>query len=81
LFPEISEPAIRQLLNQRLRGLFVDLLQMIATVFDRVDEQKLPEAFPGMTGQMDSWPGLRTIPDKMMKPQNENGKPNKNNTL
>jgi hypothetical protein len=43
LFSEISESAIQQRLNQRIWGLFVELLQIIATVFDQVDEQELLE--------------------------------------
>lgn len=43
LFSQISESAIQQRLNQRIWGLFVELLQIIATVFDQVDEQELLE--------------------------------------
>lgn len=43
LFSEISESAIQQRLNQRIWGLFVELLKIIATVFDQVDEQELLE--------------------------------------
>lgn len=43
LFSQISESAIQQRLNQRLWGLFVELLQIIATIFDQADEQELLE--------------------------------------
>jgi len=43
LFSEISESAIQQRLNQRLWGLLIELLQIIATVFDQIDEQELLE--------------------------------------
>lgn len=43
LFSEISESAIQQRLNQRLWGLMIELLQIIAIVFDQMDEQELLE--------------------------------------
>jgi hypothetical protein len=43
LFSEISESAIQQRLNQRLWGLLIELLQIMATVFDQMDEQELLE--------------------------------------
>jgi hypothetical protein len=43
LFSEIKEAAIRQLLNQRLWGLFIELMQIITIVFNEVDELELLE--------------------------------------
>jgi hypothetical protein len=43
LFSEISESAIQQRLNQRLWGLLIELLQIMATFFDQMDEQELLE--------------------------------------
>ena len=43
LFSEIKEAAIRQRLNQRLWGLFIELMQIITIVFNEVDEQELLE--------------------------------------
>ena len=43
LFSEIKEAAIRQRLNQRLWGLFIELMQIITIVFEGLDEQELLE--------------------------------------
>ena len=43
MFSEIKEATVQQRLNQRIWGLFVELLQIIATAFDQVDEQELLE--------------------------------------
>jgi hypothetical protein len=43
LFSEIKEAAIRQRLNQRLWGLFIELVQIITIVFNDIDEQELLE--------------------------------------
>jgi hypothetical protein len=38
-----QEAAIRQRLNQRLWGLFIELMQIITIVFNEIDEQELLE--------------------------------------
>lgn len=43
LFSRIKESATRQRLNQRLWGLFLELLQIIETIFEDMDEQWLLE--------------------------------------
>ncbi len=43
LFFEIKEATLRQWLNQRLWGLFVELLQIITTIFVEIDEEQLME--------------------------------------
>jgi hypothetical protein len=43
LFSEIKEAAIQQRLNQRLWGLFIELVQIITIVFNDIDEQELLE--------------------------------------
>ena len=41
LFSQIRESATRQRLNQRLWGLFVELLQIMETLFEGIDEWNL----------------------------------------
>lgn len=41
LFLEIAEKAIQQRLSQRLWGLFVEILNLIETLFDNIDEDEL----------------------------------------
>ena len=43
LFSQIRDSATRQRLNQRLWGLFVELLQIIKTIFEDIDDQLLLE--------------------------------------
>lgn len=43
LFSQIKESTTLQRLNQRLWGLFLELLQIIVTIFEDVDEQQLME--------------------------------------
>jgi len=43
LFSQIKEAAIKQRLNQRLWGLFIELMQIIESVFGEIDEQELFE--------------------------------------
>lgn len=43
LFSEIKESAVQQRLNQRLWGLFVELMQIITIAFGEIDEQELLE--------------------------------------
>jgi hypothetical protein len=43
LFSEIKEATLRQRLNQRLWGLFIELLQIITTIFVEIDEEQLME--------------------------------------
>ena len=43
LFSQIKEATIKQRLNQRLWGLFIELMQIIETVFGEIDEQELFE--------------------------------------
>ena len=43
LFSQIREATIQQRLNQRLWGLLIELVQIIAIVFDEIDKQELPE--------------------------------------
>ena len=52
LFLQIKEAAINQRLNQRLWGLFIELMQILESVFGEIDGQDLferifqdPEAF------------------------------------
>lgn len=41
LFSEIKEATLQQRLNQRLWGLFIELLQIITSVFTEIDEEQL----------------------------------------
>ena len=43
LFSQIKEATIKQRLNQRLWGLFIELMQIIESVFGEIDEQELFE--------------------------------------
>ena len=43
LFSQIKESTTLQRLNQRLWGLFLELLQIIVTIFEDTDEQQLME--------------------------------------
>jgi hypothetical protein len=43
LFSQIKEKAIKQRLNQRLWGMFIELMQIIESVFGEIDEQELLE--------------------------------------
>lgn len=43
LFSEMKEATVQQRLNQRLWGLFIELVQIIVNVFPEVDEQELLE--------------------------------------
>lgn len=43
LFAEVKEATVKQRLDQRLWGLFVELVQIIAVLFEDVDEQELLE--------------------------------------
>jgi hypothetical protein len=43
LFLQIKEAAIKQRLNQRLWGLFIELMQILESVFGEIDGQDLFE--------------------------------------
>ena len=43
MFAEISEETTRQRLNQRLWGLFVQIMQIVQVIFDEFDEEELME--------------------------------------
>jgi hypothetical protein len=43
LFSGLKENAVKQRLDQRLWGLFLELLQIIAVIVDGLDEQELLE--------------------------------------
>ena len=43
LFAEIKEETTRQRLNQRLWGLFIEIMQIVQHVFNQVDEEQLFE--------------------------------------
>ena len=43
LFAQLKENTLRQRLDQRLWGLFVELLQVILVIFPEIDEQELLE--------------------------------------
>jgi predicted nucleic acid-binding Zn finger protein len=43
LFSEVKEAAVKQRLDQRLWGLFIELMQIIAVLFEDIDEQELLE--------------------------------------
>jgi hypothetical protein len=45
LFSQIKEATIKKRLNQRLWGLFVELMQIIESVFGEIDEQEIFERF------------------------------------
>lgn len=43
LFAEIKEETTRQRLNQRLWGLFIEIMKIVQIVFNEVDEEQLME--------------------------------------
>jgi predicted RNase H-like nuclease len=43
LFAEIKKETTRQRLNQRLWGLFIEIMQIVQLVFNEVDEEQLME--------------------------------------
>lgn len=43
LFLNVKEATVRQRLDQRLWGLFVELMQIITVLFEDIDEQELLE--------------------------------------
>jgi len=43
LFSNVKEAAVKQRLDQRLWGLFIELMQIVVVLFEDIDEQELLE--------------------------------------